>query len=107
MKYDSWEDMVDAQAQAFMALCNQNQRLTELAEKADENGYNALTTAEQNELFSLMEETHDNPFFSARCEKEWEEMDEQEHPDIPEEEPNSWDPLEQESYIDLFGPWWE
>lgn len=75
MKYDSWEDMVDAQAQAFMTLCNQNPRLVELADKADENGYNALTPAERDEFFLLMEKTHDNPFFSLRCEREWEEME--------------------------------
>lgn len=106
MKYDSWEDMIDAQAIAFSALCAQNERLTELAEKADD-GYNFLSKAEQDELFTLLEDTHNNPFFSARCAKEWEEMEEQEHPDIPEEEPNSWDELEHESYVDLFGPWWE
>lgn len=75
MKYDSWEDMVDAQARAFCALCTQNKRLTELANKADENGYNALTPAEQDELFLLMEKTHDNPFFALRCEREREEME--------------------------------
>lgn len=104
MKYSSWEDMVDAQAIAFSALCAQNERLTELADKADD-GFDFMSDAEQDELFALWEGVHNNPFFSARCEKEWEEMDEQEHPEIPKEIPNSWDPLEQESYEDLFGPW--
>ena len=106
MKYDSWEDMVDAQARAFCALCAQNERLSELADKADD-GYDNMDQAEQDELFALWDEVHENPFFSARCEKERAEMDEQERPDIPEEIPNSWDSLEQESYEDLFGPWWE
>lgn len=106
MKYDSWEDMVDAQAIAFSALCAQNARLTELADKADD-GFNFMSKAEQDELFALWEGVHNNPFFEARCKKEWEEMDEQEHPEIPEEELNSWDELEKESYEDLFGPWWE
>ena len=106
MKYDSWEDMVNAQAIAFSALCAQNERLAELAEKADD-GYNFMSKAEQDELFELFEEVHNNPFFSRRCMMEAEEMEEQEHPEIPEEEPNSWDELEKESYEDLFGPWWE
>lgn len=106
MKYDSWEDMVDAQAIAFSALCAQNERLTELADKADD-GFDLMSEAEQDELFALWENVHNNPFFATRCEKEWEEMDEQEHPEMPEEEPNSWDELEKESYEDLFGPWWE
>lgn len=106
MKYDSWEDMIDAQAMAFSALCAQNERLTELADKADD-GFDLMSEAEQDELFTLWEGVHNNPFFAMRCEKEWEEMDEQEHPEMPEEEPNSWDELEKESYEDLFGPWWE
>ena len=103
MKYDSWDEMVNAQAIAFSQLCSQNARLMELAEKAD-NGYNNMAKAEQDELFHLMEETYDNPFFSRRCEKEREEMEPEED---WEEETNSWDELEKESYIDLFGPWWE
>ena len=106
MKYDSWEDMVDAQAIAFSALCAQNTRLTELADKADD-GFNLMSDAEQDELFTLWEGVHNNPFFSARCEKEWEEMDELEHQKMPDEKPNSWDELEKESYEDWFGPWWE
>jgi hypothetical protein len=106
MKYNSWEDMVNAQAIAFSTLCAQNEQLAELAEKADD-GYDLMSDAEQAKLFTLCEEVYNNPFFSARCKKEWEEMDEQEHPEIPEEEPNSWDELEKESYEDLFGPWWE
>ena len=74
MKYSSWEDMVDAQAIAFSALCAQNERLTELADKADD-GFDFMSDAEQDELFTLWEGVHNNPFFSARCEKEWEEMD--------------------------------
>lgn len=77
MKYDSWEDMIDAQAIAFSALCAQNKRLTELAEKADD-GFNFMDETEQDELFSLCENVQNNPFFSRRCEKEWEEMDGQE-----------------------------
>ena len=100
MKYDSWEDMVDAQAIAFSALCAQNARLTELADKADD-GFNFMSESEQNELMSLWDEIHETPFFSARCEKEWEEMENQEHP-IIKSIPNSWDSLEQESYSDLF-----
>lgn len=106
MKYNSWEDMIDAQAIAFSALCAQNERLTELADKADD-GFDLMDEAEQAELFSLLENVQNNPFFSQRCEKEWEKMDEQEHPETPEEEPNSWDELEKESYADLFSPWWE
>ena len=106
MKYSSWEDMVDAQARAFCALCSQNERLTELADKADD-GFNFMSESEQNELCALFDEVHNSPFFATRCEREWEEMDEQEHPDMPEEIPNSWDPLEQESYEDRFGRWWE
>lgn len=106
MKYDSWENMVDAQAVAFSSLCARNERLNELAEKADTDGYNSLTEAERNEFVALMDGVNDNPFFSLRCEEEWDEMDEQEHPELFEE-PNSWDELEKESYADLFGPWWE
>jgi uncharacterized membrane protein len=106
MKYDSWEDMVDAQAIAFSTLCAQNERLTELADKADD-GFNFMEEAEQDELFTLLDEVYNDPFFSRRCEKEREEMDEQEHPEMSEEEPNNWDELEKESYVDLFGPWWE
>ena len=92
MKYNSWEDMVDAQATAFSALCAQNEELVKLAEKAD-NGYNNMTTEEQDKLFKLLDETYNNPFFRNRCMKEEEEMEE--------------DPLEYESPVDLFGPWWE
>lgn len=106
MKYASWEDMVDAQAIAFAAICSQNERLNELATKADE-GYNYMTPSEQNELFSLWEEMSDNSFFSLRCETEWEEMDEQENPIMPDEEPNSWDELECESYHDKYDEWWD
>lgn len=106
MKYNSWDDMVDAQAQAFMALCANNARIAELSDKCD-NGYNDLSEEEADELFRLWEEVESNPFFSRRCEAEWEAMDEQEHPVTPDEEPNSWDALEHESYVDLFGPWWE
>ena len=106
MKYNSWEDMVDAQAMAFCALCDQNERLSELADKA-EDGFDNMNKAEQDELFSLWDEVHENPFFSTRCEKEREEMEEQEHPLIPDEIPNSWDYLEQESYADLYGDEWE
>ena len=73
MKYDSWEDMVNAQAIAFSKLCAQDARLTELAEKADD-GYNTLSEAEAQEFFHRAENIYDNPFFSRRCEKEWKEM---------------------------------
>ena len=106
MKYQTWEDMVAAQAAAFADLCAQNARLTELADKCD-NGYNDLTEAEADELFALWDEVESNPFFARRCELEREEMEAQERPDSEEEEPNSWDPLEHESYVDLYGPWWE
>lgn len=104
MKYDSWEDMVDAQARAFCALCAQNERLTELAEKADD-GYDHMTEAEQDELMDLWDDIHNNLFFSRRCMKEEEELDMQEHPDMQEEEPNSWDIFECESYHDCFDNW--
>ena len=74
MKYGSWEDMVDAQAIAFCALCAQDERLTELADKADD-GYNYLTEAEQDELMTRWDMVHNNPFFAARCEREWEAME--------------------------------
>jgi len=106
MKYDNWDDMIDTQATAFAMLCSQNARMNELANKADD-GYNHMSKAEQAEFIKLSDEIFENPFFSNRCEKEWEDMEEQENPDILEERPNSWDPLEEESYVDLFGPWWE
>ena len=74
MKYSSWEDMVDAQAIAFCALCAQDTRLNELADKADD-GYNYLTEAEQDELMARWDNVHNNPFFVARCEREWEAME--------------------------------
>ena len=100
MRYNSWEDMVDAQAIAFSALCAQNARLSELADKADD-GYNFLSDAEQEELEMLMEQVNSNPFFARRCELETEAIEEEENSSVVD------DPLEQESYVDLFGPWWE
>jgi hypothetical protein len=107
MKYNSWEDMVDAQAIAFCSMCARDSRLSELTNKSDENGFNSLSKAEQDEFFSLSEDVMNNPFFSRRCMNESEEMDMQEHPIMPDEEPNNWDKLEHESYMDLFGHWWE
>lgn len=92
MRYTNWEDMVDAQAVAFSALCSQNERLSELVDKADE-GYNAMSASETDEMFSLMEDVYNNPFFCHRRMMEEEEMEE--------------DELANESYVDLFGPWWE
>ena len=74
MKYDSWEDMIDAQAKAFCALCAQDERLNELAEKAD-NGYDNMSRAEQEELHGLWEKVYNNPFFANRCAQERESME--------------------------------
>lgn len=79
MKYGSWEEMVNAQAIAFSALCAQNPRLMELADKADES-YDSLTPAERDEYAALLDEVHNDPFFARRCAKEREEMEAQERP---------------------------
>lgn len=75
MTNKTWEDMIDEQAIAFSMLCMQNERLAELAEKADD-GYNFMSEAEQDEMFGLMEDVYDNPFFAPRRVRDWEELEE-------------------------------
>ena len=84
----------DMEARAFAAFAESNPRLNHLAEQ-DSAGI--ATEAEEAEFLQLLDKANrqffgdEYSFFSD----DWEEYD-------PDD-----DPLQYESPIDLFGPWWE